>query len=235
MAKSESSKTPYEQFVEAYLAKTKAEAGEGYANWLNNNGSGAKETYANALRAAEIAYESSLGGYGVQGERTGRAGIGGYSAYLDDRARAARRDAKETASAAYEASRTADRRGYAAYLENKHARTMQIIKNLTNKGIGDYQTAYDYALAVGADPNLAGVIASVAGEWEGQTDGLTNSNLRLSILKRVVDLNLPEDASYRYALACGLDEESAREIAAAATQAIQNQNTFWEGITFPNP
>ena len=47
--------------------------------------------------------------------------------------------------------------------------------------------------------------------------------MRLRVIGSIIDLELPPDAAYAYALACGLNDTTAKEGADAATEALEKR------------
>lgn len=113
--------------------------------------------------------------------------------------------------------------GYASYLTQRNQATLKLANTLLNRGVRDYDTAYAYALASGADETGAEIAARLSEQLRADSDPASLISLRVRILTRLVSLELPQDAAYNYALSCGVSEEVAEELARAASNALNNR------------
>ena len=219
-------KSSHEAFLDAYQRREQYDLGAGYAEWLKSNGSKTDASYAAAVKDATLAYDRALEGYGAKGEKLVGLGLdeGGYSAYLSSQRAHVRDAALAEAREQYDADRLTDEKGYAAYLRSRNSQTATLFKSLTASGISDYQTAYDYAISMGATPDNAEMVAILAGEWADKTEVSGSEGvMRLRVIGSIIDLELPHDAAYAYALACGLNDSTAKEVADAATDALEKR------------
>lgn len=219
-------KSSHDAFIEAYERREQYDGGAGYAEWLKANGSKTDASYARAVTDANLSYDRALEGYGAKGEKLATMGLdeGGYSAYLSSQRELARDAALAEAREAYTEARQSDEKGYAAYLRARNSQTASLLKSLTASGISDYQTAYDYAIGMGATPDNAEMVASLAGAWSDKTEVSGSEGvMRLRVIGSIIDLELPPDAAYAYALACGLNDTTAKEVADAATEALEKR------------
>ncbi len=228
-------KSSHEAILEAYQRQQAYDLGEGYAAYLKANGSATLDSYREAVQAAELAYARDREGYGARGERVASLGLNdsGYSAYLATAREREREAAIHEARKEYDAASRLDEKGYAAYLKGRNQTTMSLFKHLTASGITDYETAYDYARSMGASSAHAEMIATLAGEW-GDKALVSSSEgiMRLRVIDSIIDLELPPDAAYSYALACGLNESVAKELADVATEALEKRYNYKDIIYF---
>lgn len=181
--------------------------------WLREEHPELGDAYADALLAADRRYETSRPGYGRSGEALFRSGLddSGYAAYLAGVAYATRQSEKS------EAQKTLRRdagKGYAAYLTQKEKERQTAMANVTGKllqyGITDSDAAYTLALQYGLGTADARRTAESAAGLHASGD------LRRTVLRNLVSLGMRAEYGMQYAMACGLSEEEADEIARVA-------------------
>lgn len=197
-----------------------------YARYLAQSNVDPEGAYAKAVTAAKNTYARALSEYGTTAEKLARKGLGdsGYSALLAEGVRDRYQSALEQAERQRTQNVQQNISGYADYLlkEGKAAKSM--VGELQNKGVSDFDTAYAYALTSGLDKDTATLTATLVGQMANKAAGTTAVKQRVTILRRLVELNLPRDSAYAYALACGVGDEVAGELADAATRAVQERN-----------
>ncbi len=212
-----------EDFIKQYQA-TRGVGTQSYADYLRNYGKNAAKLYNDAYTAAHRTHDRSRAGYGIRGEELANlGGAGGYAAYLDRAARntLARdtRQARETGDRAMTENLT----GYSAYLENESDRLRRTVNNMREKGLVVYEDAYAYALTAGISPENADLAAKLIDGMEEEKLSPAETNARSALLQQMVDLYLPLDAAYNYAMASGLDSKSARDLAETAAYILANR------------
>ncbi len=212
-------------FIEAYLKKKEYDKKVGYALWLEEHGN-ADRDYQKAVGEAEELYHRNLSTYGVTGEQLARngLGVGGYGDYLTMAAKEAGDAAKEAAYRTYLTDKREEKEDYSAYLKQVSDRTTQAIKALLGLGVQDATTAKQYALGLGLGERDADLVSTLVGEMgDKKIPSDAEKSIRLRILNQAVELMLPVDATYAYALSCGMTEEDAAEISQAVKAVLDGK------------
>ncbi len=217
------------KFLEAYQNKLAYDEGAGYGEWLSTYGTDANRQHQEARAAAERTYESQKGTLGALGEIVGSRGLAGsgYADYLKERAAVQKQAALQKAAQTFQETQKKNQKGYASYVAAKAKQSEQVLKTLVSQGVGDEKAAYNYALAMGIEPTAAEVVATLAGQWKGEANvSDQESSLRFRIILQATKSYLPPDATYQYALGCGLSEEVSREIANAVKEALDHRYDY---------
>lgn len=204
---------------------TAAPEKDGYASWLKQYGTDAAKVYADAARAADGTYARSGSRYGARGESLGRSGLtgSGYGDYLDGVARSDRAKALEDATAAGEAAAEGNRRGYAEYLVKQGTRRKSILSSIRGQGITDPEVATAYAAACGMNETDAALVGSLVGQMRESGSGVS-VHQKVKVMQYMVNIGMPRETAYVYALSCGMTESEAREMAEAAEAAVNAKN-----------
>lgn len=200
-------------------------AEDGYTAWLRTYGADSKGTYARAMQAADAAYDRAESGYGARGETLARAGLtaSGYGDYLRGVAYAERGRARETAAEARETTDAENRAAYAAYLTAQGERNRKVLNGVKRQGITTTEEAYAYAKTCGMGEEDARTVAALVGQMRANGSGVS-VHQKVTVMQYMVNLELPREVAYGYALSCGMSEEEAREMAEAADAAVAAKN-----------
>jgi hypothetical protein len=217
--------TSLQDFLKLY-EKVRGSHSASYATWLSQNGLNPTSDYDEALTDANRVYDRALSGYGSRAEQLAQAGLSGsgYSDYLTGQAYATLQTARQNALDSLQENIRKNASSYASYLESQGQSTKSMLGTLQNKGITDYDTAYAYALSGGLDEASATLTATLISQMKNKASNSATVKQRVTILNRLVELNLPRDAAYSYAISCGVGEEIASELADAATEALNQKN-----------
>ncbi len=197
--------------------------------------SGSAEALRQSNTRADTAYAKARASYGSRASSLLARGLtgSGYSDYLDGAAYAEKTRAKEEAARLKEER---DRTGYAAYLsaaekeaetayEEKEAATASAFTKLLSQKITDKDAAFSYLTALGVDEESARLLSE-------KNDAIlhASSERRSAILNYSLEKMFRFERAYSYALANGLTEAQAKEIASisqAARDAIfGNDSTY---------
>lgn len=189
--------------------------------WLREEHPELSEDYADALLSADRRYDTSRPGYGRSGEALSQSGLSdsGYAAYLAGVAYATRQSER---SEAQKTLRREAQKGYAAYLTQKEQERQNAMAKVTGKllqyGITDSDAAYTLALQYGLGASDARRTAESAAGLHATGD------LRRTVLRNLVSLGMRAEYGKQYAMACGLSEEEADEIARVAETSYRAKN-----------
>ncbi len=184
---------------------------------------------------ADTAYAKARASYGSRASSLLARGLtgSGYSDYLDGAAYAEKTRAKEEAARLKEKT---DRTGYAAYLSaaekeaetayaEKEAGTVSAFTRLLSQKITDKEAAFSYLTALGVDEENARLLSE-------KNDAILHASAerRSAILSYALENRFRFERAYSYALANGLSEELAKEIAsisqAARDALLGNDQTY---------
>lgn len=184
---------------------------------------------------ADNAYARAKAGYGARASSLLSKGLSGsgYGDYLDGVAYAERGRAKEEAAQRTEKE---SRAGYAAYLdglekeaqsaaEEKQNATLSAFRQLLDRKIVDKDAAFSYLTTLGVDEETARVLAE-----RNDTILHASSERRSAILNYALQYQFRFERAYSYALANGLSEAEAKEIAsisqASRDALFGNEQTY---------
>lgn len=202
-----------EEFVENYIKnKAMSSSKESYADWLISNGVSADKIYSDSIRDISSDYMKARSEYGSNAEKLASLGLGvsGYSDYLSGKAYSEMQKSKSNVRENYAEAIDKIDAGYQEYLkkyaENENQSYERIVGDLTDKGIIDYTTAYNYAVGAGLSSDIAKAAAKTASD-------INRVKLKESIAKTVLSQQLTATQAKQYALQLGLTEEEAKEIA----------------------
>ena len=90
------------------------------------------------------------------------------------------------------------------------------IADIARLGLSDYERALAYAIGVGLSGEDAAVAAKIGADS-------VSEETREETLTRIVGYGFSYDTAYRYAIACGYDEETAKKLALAADSVKKDQ------------
>lgn len=208
-----------EEFVENYIQnKAKASTKESYADWILTHGGGADRIYADSMRDIAADYAVARSQHGANAERLAKLGLSasGYSDYLSGKAYSEMQKSKSDARELYAKAASDNAAGYQEYLkeyaEKENKSYERIVNELTERGIIDYDTAYNYAVGAGLGDDMAKTAAKTASD-------VSRAKLKKSIVNTVMEQQLTSSQAKQYALQLGLSEAEAEEIAKYATSA----------------
>lgn len=206
-----------EEFIKQYLKNQKA---EDYESWLSNYGTDGETAYREAVAEAEGTLAEQRAGYGKQASTLLARGLSGsgYSNYLDQAAYAQKAMAIQKAREQRQKTERENRKGYAAFLadaaklgEEKQEKVGELIGELFSEKILDPALAAEYLTLRGVDTETAKALGNTC------TGLIKNTDTRSQrVLKHVLDNYFGYSAAYEYAVANGLSEEVAQQIAKAA-------------------
>ena len=181
--------------------------------------------YDHAAKAADITYARSDSRYGVRGETLARAGLtgSGYSDYLDGVAYATRAKALSDAAEQMADTTRRNRLSYAEYLEKQGTRRQSVLGGIKGQGITDAKVAGAYAKACGMSDEDAEIIGTLVGEMRESGSGVS-VHQKVKVMQYMVNLEMPQETAYAYALTCGMTEKEAREMAEATEAAVKAKN-----------
>lgn len=218
-----------EEFVENYIKnKAASSTKESYVDWLASNGVAADKIYSDSIKAINADYMKARSEYGANAEKLAGLGLtsSGYSDYLRGKAYSEMQRGKAAARDSYAQAARQNDRGYQEYLqkyaESESQSYEKIIGEITEKGIIDYTTAYNYAVGAGLGNDMAMAAAKTASD-------ISRAKLKESITKTVLYQKLTADQAMEYALLLGLSDVDAKEIAIYAAKA--NEYVFKGGYT----
>ena len=214
-----------EEFVENYIKnKAKSNTKESYTDWLISNGINAESIYSTSIRDINADYARAKSEYGINAERLGRFGLGtsGYSDYINGKAYSEMQRSKADARNDYSEAAAKNAVGYQEYLkkytDKENERYEKIVNEITEKGIIDYSTAYNYAVGAGLGESMATAAAKTAND-------ISLTKLKKSIINTVLSQQLTASQAKEYALNLGLGETDAEEIAKYASAANEYVST----------
>lgn len=208
-----------EEFVENYIQnKARSVKKETYADWLASNGIKARDIYSESIRDINTDYMKSRSEHGANAEKLADLGLGtsGYSDYLSARAYSEMQRSKSDARKIYADSEQKNATGYREYLKNyaeaENQSYQKIVDEIADRGIIDYNTAYNYAVGAGLSYDIAAVAAKTASD-------ISLAKLKESIVNTVITKQLTSSQAKEYALQLGLSEADAEKIAKYASSA----------------
>ena len=211
-----------EDFIEKYIQnKAKSETAESYRAWLEKKGATPKLDYSENLRKITESYNRSKAVYGTNAERSANLGLAnsGYRDYLSQAAKEKFAADKTDTMRKFQSSEQKNRSAYSEYISkimNSEQKDYQtIIKEISNYGVIDYDTAYRYAVSAGLSGDEAKSAAKNASD-------LSKNKLRISIMRSVISKSLTAKETKEYALSLGFSEEEANKIA----QYAENINDY---------
>ncbi len=187
---------------------------DSYAAYLRIQGKPATALYQDAVTTANRRYDRALSGYGTNAETlAAMGGASGYAAYLNRAAaQSLAADKKEAVGLRADIDRE-NESGYAAYLSTLSNKLRTTVDSMRAQQIRQYNDAYAYTLAAGFDNDTAHLAANLVEGMESKPLSATEKNIRMRLLREMIDLSLPRDAAYNYAMSCGIDAEAAAELA----------------------
>lgn len=197
----------------------------GYSRWLREQGIDPQGEAKALQNQARVEYARELPTYGARAESLGRTGLGnsGYAGYLkgeaDQRLTARMQEAGAGARDTVQEGLSA----YRDYLSRAGQEAEFVVTELQNQGIRAYDTAYAYSLNAGLDKDTAALTATLLSNMENKAKNAATVQQRATILNRMLELGLPRDAAYAYALSCGVGEDVAKELAEAVYTATVGQ------------
>ncbi len=210
-----------EEFVENYIEnKKKAGSAENYKEWVLTNGINSSKTYADTVRDITLDYNRAKSEYGTRAEKLGELGLSasGYSDYLSGKAYSEMQKRKQSAKESYAENEMKNLSGYSKYLSEKKSEAKKLYDNvvseITASKIIDYDKAYEYAISAGLDDESAAIAAKSASDT-------AYKNLRNEVLNTIIARNFEESQAREYALAMGLGEYEADELAEYAFKINQ--------------
>ena len=214
---SDTAKITLEDFIKKYnLAKKPKKS---YAQWLTENGDTTALTYSDSILNAQKEYDRASSGYGKKGETLSRNGLigSGYASFLDANAYSEFQNAKNAAEKERKLANTKNNRGYAEYLEKEDAKQTakmaDTINSIFKYKTNDYENAYKLAISSGLNKNEASIAAIIGTSMTDEYSSTLSANGKRVLLMQMKRENMSEGVAYNFALACGLSEKEAKELA----------------------
>ena len=208
-----------EEFVENYIQnRAKASSKESYADWIISHGGSPEKIYADSMREIAADYAVARSQHGANAEGLARLGLSasGYSDYINGKAYSEMQKSKSDARALYAKAASDNAASYKEYLSEYAKKESQgyekVVEELTERGVIDYDTAYNYAVGAGLGEDIAKAAAKTASD-------LGRAKLKKSIVNTVMSQQLTSSQAKEYALQLGLSETEADEIARYAANA----------------
>lgn len=207
-----------EDFVKSYIQnKEYSSSKEDYSNWLLQNGINSKKIYADSIRDITGDYERAKSEYGSLAESLSNLGLtaSGYSDYLSGKAYSDMQKRKEGAREKYAENERKNRQGYSDYIagitKKEYSNYTDVVNSISNAGILDYEEAYNFALQEGLSGSSAELAAKTAND-------MVKRKRRESALKTIITNSFGRTQAREYALAVGLSEDEAEELAEYANK-----------------
>ncbi len=195
-----------------------------YASYLRTHGTNPTTAYLRNVKEATSHYDRSLSNYGSEAESLARGGVpSGYAAYLNLAAEGTLNTAKSKGKSALVRTAEENESGYASYLNNLSGKLRTTVNRMRTQGIRQYNDAFAYTVAAGFDADTADAAAALVSKIEAKPLTNADRNTRVRLLREMIDLSLPRDAAYNYALACGLDANAAAELADMCTSVLEGR------------
>jgi hypothetical protein len=218
-----------EDFIKDYLSDRSVALGaKGYAKWISERGYAPAVQKNEAAARAELAYRTSLSGYGKNAERLSNAGLrdGGYAKYLDELAKQRKQGAADTAALNAGKSAAKEMKAYEGYLDKVEQEREKLysgaVKSIRSDKLTSFNAALKMALSLGLDEQSAKKAATEA------TDAV-KAELHQKLLGEIATKRMTSEVTRAYALTIGLDEQVADELAQYAHKL--NESTGSEGMT----
>jgi len=218
-------KTTLEDFVKNYVqSKKNSESDEDYRKWLKTNGIDSGAIYDESIKDITADYAKAKSEYGALGESLGNLGLtaSGYSDYLNGKAYSEMQKRKAGARGRYIKNEAENRKGYGEYLSNlaktEAAEYENTVNEIISSGIMDFDEAYELAIGKGLNEASAELAAKAAGDS-------VRKKVRENALKTIVSQNFGKTQAKEYALALGLSEAEADELADYANK-INRDNYY---------
>ena len=205
-----------EDFVKSYIRnKEYSSSEEDYRTWLSQNGIDSEKIYADSIRDITSDYKQAKSEYGSLAESLSNLGLtaSGYSDYLNGKAYSEMQKRKEGARKNYAENEHKNRQGYSDYVagiaKKSYSNYTDVVNSISNAGILDYDEAYSFALQEGLSGSAAELAAKTAND-------MVKRKRRESALKTIISNSYGRTQAREYALALGLSEVEAEELAAYA-------------------
>ena len=195
----------------------------------------AKDEYQSSLGTAMADAARAEPTYGIKAEKLAGAGLnsGGYKEYLSELAKAGLKDARQRAEKKYREAEGEVRASYADYIDkytkNQEKLFVEVVSDLTDTTLTDYDTMLEYA-------STSGLSEAYARRAADSAMSAVTEKLRKSVLSAINKDGYSEAESYEYALKLGLSESSARELAdyAKKMNGIKLDGSYLEGLKNKN-
>ncbi len=216
-----STKTTFEQFIENYIQKKeRSGSADGYRGWALANGIDSERLYRDAIKDISGDFSRAKSEYGTRAERLSDLGLSasGYSDYLNGKAYSEMQKRKQDAKSAYADNELKNIKGYQSYLKEKEAESKKlydtVVSEITEAKIISYDDAYEYAIGAGLGEEAAASAAKKASD-------AAHKNVRLEVFDTIIKRNFEDSQAREYALAMGLSEYEADELAEYAFKINQ--------------
>ncbi len=215
-------------FLKTY-EETHKVGGKSYVDYIRTRGKNARDIYTDAQTDAHRTHDRTLSTYGEHAESLGRAGgVAGYADYLNSEAASILATKKAAARHTSMEAQQENLNGYADYVRSETGKMRTIINQMRTQGIVGYNDAYAYALATGMEDSFARLAADLIDGMEAKPLSNAEQSARNNLIREMVELSLPRDAAYQYAMSCGIDSKSAADLADQVTEVLtkREQNRY---------
>jgi len=215
-------------FIENYLKNQKI---SDYEGWLALYGKDEEAPFREAKAAADTAYASTRAEHGARASSLYAKGLSGsgYGDYLNHAAYATRQNALTKALREKRAARAENERGYLSYLESalkqeeeqkqaKAKEEQKIFSDLLSQKLLDENSAVTYLKVRGIDEGRARELAKESLNIQKGSRSYVNQ-----LINEAEASNMDYYTAYAYALAKGLDEESAHSAATVAAFRVADR------------
>ena len=219
-------------FVEK-LQKSKEKS---YSEWLKENGDTTDYNFSKELENANKEYDRARATYGKTAESLSKYGLtgSGYASFLDANAYSELQSSKRAALERKNLAEAKNKSSYSTYLtsekEKKTASILDAINNIVEYNITDYDSAYKLGLASGLDEEGAALISELGTNLAKSSKGKLDANGKRTLIMQLLNEGvIGKDKAREVALACGLSEEDADDIARGIEAASSyTKPFFWD-------
>ena len=219
-------------FIENYLKNQKI---SDYEGWLALYGKDADKAFRAEKAEADTAYATALSEHGSRASELYKNGLSGsgYSDYLNHAAYATKQKALTSAREKRRATEEENERGYLTYLEKASAEKEKAQKEKEK----EEETIFSNLLSQNLlDENAAVTYLTLRGIEEPRARELASESVKIlkgskSYLNQLVNEANGSDmdyyTAYAYALAKGLDETAAKEVATIAAFRVAKRKSLY--------
>ncbi len=215
-------------FIENYLKNQKI---SDYEGWLALHGKDENAAFREAKAEADTAYAAARAEHGARASSLYARGLSGsgYGDYLNHAAYATRQNALTRAHRERQAAEEENERGYLSYLEGvmkeeeekkeaKAKEEQKIFSDLLSQKLVDESSAVTYLKVRGIDEDRARELAKESLNIQKGSRSYVNQ-----LINEAEASNMDYYTAYAYALAKGLDKESARSAATVAAFRVADR------------
>ena len=228
----------FEQFLKTYLDNQAiADPKESYTDWVKAKAKDPKTLFKEREDSIAVANLKSKSGYGKTAESLASSGLlrSGYADYINKRSDKIKLSSLNEAYTKYGSSEGESIRGYNEYIAARqksdeeallgsYESYSEVVSKLTDVGIVDFDSAYEYAISSGLSEKEAASAADTAVE-------VIKRGLKESVIKKALSERLSDGETYAFAMGIGLSEADARELA-GYVKSMNNLVTPTDGSSY---